>query len=37
MNVRVYKILGKELVIQDKDLISPKLGDIRGINPPPFW
>ena len=37
MNVRRAKILGREIVIQDEELVMPKYAMIRGIIREPSW
>jgi hypothetical protein len=37
MNVRTAKLFGREITIQDEELIMPKYSKIRGIIKEPSW
>ena len=37
MNVRKVKIFGKEITIQDEELVTPKYLKIRGVIVEPTW
>ena len=37
MNVRTVKILGREITIQDEELVMPKYSKIRGVVREPSW
>ena len=37
MNTRKIKILGKNFTVEDKELVDPKLFDIKAIQTKPFW
>ena len=37
MNVKKNNIFGKEIIIQDKELVAPTIFQIRGIIREPYW
>jgi hypothetical protein len=37
MNVKVTKIFGREITIQDEELVMPKYTQIRGVVREPSW
>jgi hypothetical protein len=37
MNVRITKILGREITIQNEELVMPKYFKIKGVVKEPSW
>ena len=37
MNVRIAKIFGREIIIQDEELVMPKYSKIKGVVREPTW
>jgi len=37
MNVKITKILGREIIIQDEELLMPKYFKIKGVVKEPSW
>ena len=37
MNVRTKKLFGREITIQDEELVMPKYSQIRGVVREPSW
>lgn len=37
MSTKKVKILGKEFTIQEKELVAPKIFEIKAVEKRPFW